>query len=140
MKYYKGFTGKTADETTAFNVEFERLKLIASEKKADDKFSLKDMSEFKVYGHLFRLVVFFKLLIEIVCRLANRDALKGLSNGIILANFAHLTGIFVFVTYAALVFKQVGASQIDPYTSSIAIAIVQIIGNLCTSRLSGDDH
>lgn len=67
--------------------------------------------------------------------LVERKALKGILNGIILANLSHLTGSFVLITYAALIFKRVGVTHIDPYTSSIAIAIVQIIGVFCTSTL-----
>lgn len=42
LKYYKGYEGKTIDETMAINVEFERLKAIASEQEADKKFVFKD--------------------------------------------------------------------------------------------------
>lgn len=42
----------------------------------------------------------------------------------------------MFITYAAHIFEQVGASQIDPYISSICIAVVQLIGTLCTTRFS----
>lgn len=68
--------------------------------------------------------------------LVNRLALKGIFNGIILASLAHLTGFLVFITYAVLIFERVGATQIDPYVSSITIAIVQIIGTLCTTTFS----
>lgn len=67
---------------------------------------------------------------------ANQEALKGFLKGIILANLAHLSGIFVFVTYAGLVFKMADTPNIDPYYSSIAIAVMQIVGNLCTGQLS----
>lgn len=53
-----------------------------------------------------------------------------------LSSVGHLTGFLVFITYAAHIFEQVGASQIDPNISSIAIAVVQLIGTLCTTRFS----
>lgn len=62
--------------------------------------------------------------------------MKGILNGITLSSFGHLTGFLVFITYAAHIFEQVGASQIDPNISSIAIAVVQLIGTLCTTRFS----
>lgn len=42
-------------------------------------------------------------------------------NGIILSSLAHLSGYLIFITYAAHIFEQVGASQVDPYISSIAL-------------------
>lgn len=66
----------------------------------------------------------------------NREALKGLSNGIVLSSLVHLSGNLVFVTYAVVIFEKAGASQISPYVSSITIAVMQLVGNLCTTRLS----
>lgn len=85
-----------------------------------------------------------------------RENFRGILNGIILANLFHLTAgtvstkldffcIFfilivcflkVFIAYAALIFKSVGVTQINPSYSSIALAIVQILGVLVTSQLS----
>ncbi|XP_055295471.1 facilitated trehalose transporter Tret1-like isoform X2 [Sitodiplosis mosellana] len=110
LKFYKGFTGNSIDEHIAFNAEFDRLKSIANEQKADEKTPLK---------HIFE-----------------RDSLKGILNGIALSSLGHLTGFLVFITYAAHIFEQVGASQIDPNVSSIAIAVVQLVGTLCTTRFS----
>lgn len=53
-----------------------------------------------------------------------------------MSSLGHFTGFLVFITYAAHIFEQVGASQIDPYISSIAIAVVQLIGTFCTTRFS----
>lgn len=66
----------------------------------------------------------------------NRKALKGLANGIILANLSHLTGHLVFITYAALILDRVGATHIDPSISSISLAVLQLIGSICTARFS----
>lgn len=66
----------------------------------------------------------------------NRRALKGLSIGITLACLAYLTGYLVFTTYAVVIFKEAGSTYIDPYVSSISLAVLQLIGNLCTASLS----
>lgn len=66
----------------------------------------------------------------------NRQSLKGLLNGIILASLVHLSASLVIVTYAVVIFKEVGVINIDPYISSIVIASVQIMGTLCTTHLS----
>ncbi|XP_031622987.1 facilitated trehalose transporter Tret1-like isoform X2 [Contarinia nasturtii] len=110
LKFYKGLTENNVNEAVAFNAEFERLKSIAKDRKMDEKTPLNDIFE--------------------------KHALKGIMNGIILSSLAHLSGFLVFITYAAHIFEQVGASQVDPYISSIAIAVVQLIGTLCTTRFS----
>lgn len=56
-------------------------------------------------------------------------------NGSILASLAFLTGYMVFATYSVRIFQMVGTS-IDPYMSSIAFALLQLIGNLCTAKFS----
>lgn len=66
----------------------------------------------------------------------NRSALKGIFNGIILGSLAPLTGFLIFITYAVHIFETVGVTKIDPYVSSITMAIVQIIGTLCTTSFS----
>lgn len=71
-----------------------------------------------------------------LCCLVNRSALKGILNGVTLACLAHLTGFLVFITYAVHIFDKVGATQIDPFVSSIAMAIVQIMATLCTTTFS----
>lgn len=53
-----------------------------------------------------------------------------------MAWLSQLTGGYTFVTYAAVIFKKSGASNIDPFTASIVIAIVQIMGSICTTQLS----
>lgn len=74
--------------------------------------------------------MFFHLL------LVNATALRGLSTGIMLASLAYLTGYLVFTTYAVVIFEEAGASYIDPYIASISLAVLQLIGNLCTTRFS----
>lgn len=46
-----------------------------------------------------------------------------------MASLAQLCGSFTFISYAVLIFKESG-STIDPYLSSITIAVMQIFGNL----------
>lgn len=41
----------------------------------------------------------------------------------------------VFATYSVTIFHTVGAS-VDPYMSSVAFALLQVMGNLCTARFS----
>lgn len=68
----------------------------------------------------------------------NKAAIRGLAIGVILAWLPHLTGTFIFSTYAVLIFEKVGVSNIDPYIASITLAVVQIVGSFCTTQLS--DH
>lgn len=48
----------------------------------------------------------------------------------------HLTGHLAFTTYAAIIFKEAGAKSINPNISSISLAVLQLIGNFCTTALS----
>lgn len=66
----------------------------------------------------------------------NRKGLKGLTNGIVLASMVHLCASFVIVTYAAVIFENVGVTKMDPYISVVQIGVMQIIGPLCTSKFS----
>lgn len=44
-------------------------------------------------------------------------------------------GTFVYVSYGVLIFEKTGSSM-DPYRSSIVIAVMQLVGNLCTTQLA----
>lgn len=66
----------------------------------------------------------------------NREAMKGISNGVILASLAYTTGYLVFTTYSVVIFEMAGATHIDPHISSISLAVLQLIGNLCTTSFS----
>lgn len=66
----------------------------------------------------------------------NRAAVKGMLRGGILSALAYLTGYLVFTTYAVVIFQEAGATNIDPYVASIALAVLQLIGILCTTSLS----
>lgn len=67
--------------------------------------------------------------------LVNRPALIGILNGSVLASLAFLTGYMVFATYSVTIFQATGTS-IDPYMSSVAFALFQLMGNLCTASFS----
>lgn len=75
-------------------------------------------------------------ILDVFAFSVERESMKGMLNGIIIGIFAQLTGYLVFITYAGHIFKQVGASQIDPNVSSIAIAVMMLCGTLCTTRFS----
>lgn len=50
-----------------------------------------------------------------------------------MASLAQLVGSFTFLSYAVLIFKETG-STIDPYLSSITIAVMQIFGSLFSAQ------
>lgn len=67
--------------------------------------------------------------------LVERDALKGLCVGIMLAFLTQITGCFTFITYAVFIFQKSG-SHIDSYVSSIVIGIAQLVGCLFSTQLA----
>lgn len=64
--------------------------------------------------------------------LGNRSAIYGLGITIALMIFVALTANFAIITYAVTIFQIVGAS-IDPYVSSIVLAVALILGSLTTT-------
>lgn len=62
--------------------------------------------------------------------------MRGFLNGIILACLVHLSAPLVIITYSVVIFDKIGATHIDPYISAITIAIMQLIGTLCTTKFS----
>lgn len=66
---------------------------------------------------------------------ANRKAIKGMTIGIALAYFSQLTGCFTIITYAVFILERTGTT-LNPYKSSIALAVMLILGNLCTTYLA----
>lgn len=42
FKFYKGYTGRSQYEQSAFYIEFERLKLIASKRKEENQIQFND--------------------------------------------------------------------------------------------------
>lgn len=84
-------------------------------------------------------ILSFEPLIFIVynlCHSVNRYALKGIFKGVTFGCLAQSTGFLIIITYSVHIFDKVGAKQIDPHVSSIALAIVQIFATLCTTTFS----
>lgn len=67
--------------------------------------------------------------------IGNRPALKGLGIGTALSTFSQLTASFTIVNYAVTTFAKAGTS-VDPYVSSIVLAVALIIGSLTTTYLA----
>lgn len=61
--------------------------------------------------------------------------MEGLSIGILLVSFTQLTGCFTITSYAVMTFAKVG-TRMDPYTSSIMLAVALILGALTTTYLA----
>lgn len=55
--------------------------------------------------------------------------------GIALAYFSQLSGSSTIVIYAVYILERTGTT-LDSYKSSIALAVVLILGNLCTTQLA----
>lgn len=62
----------------------------------------------------------------------NRSALKGLGIGIVLTTFAAFSANFPLTSYAVMTFTIVG-TYMDPYLSSIMVAVALILGSLTSS-------
>lgn len=58
--------------------------------------------------------------------------MKGIIIGILLAYFSQLTGCLTIITYAVYILDRTGMT-LNPYWSSIVLAVMLIVGNLCTS-------
>lgn len=138
LKYYNGLRGATVDEGSTLLAELERLQSIPNEPIVEEKCTLKDICKpTRPTAVLPYLKIHFKLTHKfcIAHSIVNRKSLKPLLICMVLACLEQLTGIFVIVTYPVAIFKQVGASHIDPYMSSIIMATMKIVGTLCTSML-----
>lgn len=61
--------------------------------------------------------------------------MEGLSIGILLVSSTQLTGCFTITSYAVMTFAKVG-TRMDPYTSSIMLAVALILGALTTTYLA----
>lgn len=67
--------------------------------------------------------------------LVDQSALKGLGIGIALTTFAQSTGCFTITSYAVIIFEKAGTT-LDPYVSSIMLAVALILGSLFTTALA----
>lgn len=90
--------------------EFERIKSLEEERKKSPKLQIKDFS--------------------------NRAAFKGIVISFAMAWFQHATGLFVFITYASLIFELTD-SVFSVNTSIIVMSVFIILGGL-VSTLTGD--
>lgn len=75
------------------------------------------------------------LLFFLLLQSDNRNALKGIGIGIALTTFAQLSGNFTITNYAVMIFERAGTS-LDPYVSSIMLAVSLLLGALLTTYLA----
>ncbi|XP_055299425.1 facilitated trehalose transporter Tret1-like [Sitodiplosis mosellana] len=106
VKYYKNYKGLCSEEDVALYNECERLKSIANTRRTEVKLCAAD---------------FF-----------TKSAIKGIGIGIALCTIGQFTAKFPIISYAVMVFQKTGTS-LDPYASSIMMAIALIIGSLTTT-------
>lgn len=64
-----------------------------------------------------------------------KAALKGLGIGFALSIFSQLSANFILITYAVMIFAKV-AESVDPYVSSVILAIALILGSLTTTTFA----
>lgn len=133
MKFYKGYKGKSKQEEDAFYKEFERLKLIANERSSEEKLQASDFCMLFLSSFEFSSRFFFKFQFSSIA--VNRSALKGIGIGVTLTSLAQLTGNFAITNYAVMIFEKTGTS-VDPYISSIMLAVALILGAICTTYLA----
>lgn len=65
----------------------------------------------------------------------NRKAIKGIFIGIGLSYFSQLTGSITIITYCVYICKKTGTT-LDPYMSSIAIVLMMVAGNFCSTHIA----
>lgn len=75
-------------------------------------------------------------MLILVFVLVNKEALKGLLNGITLAFLVHLCAPLIITTYGVVIFEKVGVSKIDPYYATILIGVLQLVGALCSTKFA----
>lgn len=107
--YYKGCAGIDERERSFLKAEYQRLQLIVAEQKCSKNLRISDF--------------------------LNRNALKGISISIGMAWFIQTTGSFLITNYASLIFAKTG-SIFDSHTSSIILAVVQIVAGFMSSQWS----
>lgn len=90
-------------------MELERLKIVEKSSNVGEKIQLTDF--------------------------CNRTSIRGLIIGAAMAWFLQLTGCFIFINYAMVVFQK-SNTMMNPHISSIVLAVVQIFGGLLSTSLS----
>lgn len=63
-----------------------------------------------------------------------RGAISGIMICILLAIATQVTGALAIISYAHIIIQRSGA-MIDPFLPSIIMAVLQIVGSLCTAQL-----
>lgn len=132
LKFYKGYKGKSKQEVDAIFKEFERQKSIASERKMEERIRPSDFCKFANINLYFS---WKSLIRSFYHRLGNKGALKGFAVGFALNAFVQLTANFTIISYAVMIFERTGTS-IDPYFSSVILALALIVGSVCTTYLA----
>lgn len=87
--------------------EFERLKAVIEERRLTEKHSLSDF--------------------------CNAKAIKGIITSIAMAWFIQMTGSFVIMNYASIIFEKSGAS-LDSHIASIILAVMQIVAGILSTQ------
>lgn len=64
-----------------------------------------------------------------------RNAMRAIAIAIVLSCMNQFTGCFIFLTYAGNILSKTGTG-VNPYTCSIILGVVQIIGSLFTTQLA----
>lgn len=68
--------------------------------------------------------------------LVEPKAIKAILFGITLGWLTQFPGGIAFLNYAVIIFEKSGASEIDPYVSSIIMAVAQLIGCFFSAKLA----
>lgn len=107
--FYKGCKGENDREKIILNAEFNRLKSIIEERKNRPKMQISDF-----YSSM---------------------AVKGIVISISVSWFLQTTGCFIITNFASFIFEKSGTS-LGIHTSSIILAIVQIVGGLVSTQIA----
>lgn len=106
--FYNGCDGKSKHEEFVVKAEFERMRSLEEERKQSPRLQIRDFS--------------------------NRSAIKGISICVAMAWFQQATGIFIFITYASLIFEQ-SSSALSVDASIIVFGTINILGGLVSTQM-----
>ncbi|XP_055295134.1 facilitated trehalose transporter Tret1-like [Sitodiplosis mosellana] len=120
VKCYKGYQGESRAEDDALYKEYEKLKTMANESKTEEKLQL---SDFCNCLNLKLQILSIYPLYQVFQWYRNR------------ADNSQITAAFTIISYAVTVFEKAGTS-INPYASSIVLAVALILGSLATTYLA----
>lgn len=95
------------------------------------------MSDKQIVFKNFKILILFFIIYFIKIgnhgkNSVNRSAMKGLGISIALATIVHFTGCYTFAGYSVIIFQKAGTS-LDPYVSSIVLAVALILGSLLST-------